>query len=197
MPSDSRFLDPARKRVQVYLDMYSYFACLSIVSLFSVLPSYGDLTADSEFSVNVDGNMPKSESFRAPTKVYGFYEVVPTGQTEMVWQSPERVGYGQSVAVLFMAHGCSHAATDFFDQSPSCRECIGLPVERRLVQAALKRGFFVVAVSSKDRIGSKYDMMIAMNFVEKNCFLFLFSSITISLGEYRPKRGKYSPSDTF
>ncbi len=113
-----------------------------------------DLSADSEFSVNLDNDSTISD-FVAPQRVYGFYEVAPTSNTEMVWQSPERTGFGQSVAVLFMAHGCSHGATDFFDKSKDCVDCIGLPVERRLVLAALKKGFFVVAISSNDRIGSR------------------------------------------
>ena len=106
----------------------------------------GELSADSEFSVKMDPAAPRSDSV-ASGRVFGFHEIFPIGQTEMVWQSPKRVGYGQSVAVLFMAHGCSHAATDFFDKSQDCKDCIGLLVERRLVQAALQRGFFVVALS--------------------------------------------------
>jgi hypothetical protein len=113
-----------------------------------------DLTAESEFSVSIDNDAPITD-FAAPQRVYGFYELAPTSNSEMVWQSPERAGFGQSVAVLFMAHGCSHAATDFFDKSKDCADCIGLPVERRLVLAALQKGFFVVAVSSNDRVGSR------------------------------------------
>jgi hypothetical protein len=137
------------------------FFCKQILPLifFLVLlstESRCDLTADSEFSVSIDNDAPISD-FVAPRRVYGFYELAPTSNSEMVWQSPERAGFGPSVAVLFMAHGCSHAATDFFDKSKDCVDCIGLPVERRLVLAALKKGFFVVAVSSNDRVGSRLD----------------------------------------
>jgi hypothetical protein len=131
------------------------------IFLFVLLSSESrcDLSADSEFSVNIDSGATISD-FVAPQRVYGFYEVAPSSNTEMVWQSPERTGFGQSVAVLFMAHGCSHAATDFFDKSKDCVNCIGLPVERRLVLAALQKGFFVVAVSSNDRIGSRSDQFL-------------------------------------
>jgi hypothetical protein len=131
-----------------------------VISLL-VLGSRGELTAESEFSVKIDADSPTSD-FAAPNRIFGFHEIFPTGQTEMVWQSPERVGFGRSVAVLLMAHGCSHAATDFFDQSKDCKDCIGLPVERRLVHAALQRGFFVVAVSSNDRVGSKYGIISSL-----------------------------------
>ena len=51
-------------------------------------------------------------------------------------------------AVLFMAHGCNHWAFDFAYPSKSCPDCTGLPVEMRLVQMALERGFVPIAISS-------------------------------------------------
>ena len=71
---------------------------------------------------------------------------------ELVYQTPE--GFHPSLrtkALLFIAHGCSHAATDMFDHSESCEQCIGLPIEKRIVRSALKKGFAVVAVTSSDR----------------------------------------------
>lgn len=52
---------------------------------------------------------------------------------------------------LFVAHGCSHAATDFWPQSRSCPRCIGLPEEVNITARGLARGYAVVAVSSADR----------------------------------------------
>lgn len=72
-----------------------------------------------------------------------------------VYQTPENVHKRASVAVLFLAHGCSHAATDFFDKGARCEQCIGLPIERRIVRESLKRGYTVVAISSIDREGAK------------------------------------------
>jgi len=74
---------------------------------------------------------------------------------QQVYQTPEQVHKRASVAVLFLAHGCSHAATDFFDKGTQCARCIGLPIERRIVRESLKRGYTVVAISSIDREGSK------------------------------------------
>jgi hypothetical protein len=71
---------------------------------------------------------------------------------ELVYQTPDGYSPGlRTKALLFMAHGCSHAATDMFDRSESCQECIGLPIEKRIVRTALEKGFSVVAVTSVDR----------------------------------------------
>lgn len=51
-------------------------------------------------------------------------------------------------AVLFIAHGCHRKASDFWDKSPSCPECTGLPEERVLVRTALSKSFAVITVSS-------------------------------------------------
>eukprot|EP00960_Hanusia_phi_P063110 765372-Hanusia_phi.AAC.1 len=40
---------------------------------------------------------------------------------------------------------CSHSATDFFDKSDDCKECIGLPIERKIVSAALDKSLSVIA----------------------------------------------------
>jgi len=75
--------------------------------------------------------------------------VVDTG-TEFVWQQPREVK-----GIIFLAHGCSHAATDWFDKSAACPLCIGLPEERRIVRAALAAGYVALAVSSQDRAFSR------------------------------------------
>ncbi|GER29210.1 acetyl-coenzyme A carboxylase carboxyltransferase subunit beta [Striga asiatica] len=65
--------------------------------------------------------------------------------TDFVWQIPD-----SPKAVLFLAHGCSGKAVNFWDKSPNCPNCIGLPEERLIVLHALARKFAVLAVSSKE-----------------------------------------------
>lgn len=63
---------------------------------------------------------------------------------ELLWQKPR-----DPKALLFLAHGCNHAATDFFPPSETCPTCAGLPEETRVVAKALARGYVVAAVSSR------------------------------------------------
>lgn len=53
--------------------------------------------------------------------------------------------------VLFLAHGCNGRAANFWDKSPKCKNCVGLPEERLIVLHALSRNFAVLAVSSAGR----------------------------------------------
>ena len=55
------------------------------------------------------------------------------------------------MGVLFVAHGCSHAGSDFWPKTGRCVHCLGLPEEVRVREAALRRGYAVVAASSFDR----------------------------------------------
>ncbi|KAL6536121.1 hypothetical protein OROHE_012965 [Orobanche hederae] len=64
--------------------------------------------------------------------------------TDLVWQIPD-----SPKAVLFLAHGCNGKAFNFWDKSPNCPNCAGLPEERLIVLHALARKFAVLAVSSK------------------------------------------------
>ncbi len=68
---------------------------------------------------------------------------------EGVYQLPKESPKG----VLFVAHGCSHSATDWWSRDDNiCRQCTGLPVERSIVkEAVLSYGFAVIAISSFDR----------------------------------------------
>ncbi|KAF8007786.1 hypothetical protein BT93_K1702 [Corymbia citriodora subsp. variegata] len=54
-------------------------------------------------------------------------------------------------AVLFIAHGCNGRAINFWDRSPTCQQCVGLPEERLLVLEGLSRKFAVLTVSSAGR----------------------------------------------
>jgi hypothetical protein len=73
---------------------------------------------------------------------------------EVLWQLPPAQ---KPRAVLFAAPGCTIRATDFFDASPGCPRCTGLPEERRFVRAALARGYAVVVVSSRAKCWSLDD----------------------------------------
>lgn len=64
----------------------------------------------------------------------------------IVWESVK-----SPEGVLLVFHGCSHSATDWWDQQGSCPQCIGLPEEKRIVATAVARRYVVVAFSSQDR----------------------------------------------
>ena len=148
---------PMRKQVPV-----SVLAIIASVSLFFVYLSRDfspDLNLTAEEAV---ADEKVQREVRHTALLHGVRLLVETevgktgnaddGQIEFVYQTPE--GYNASLqtkALLFMAHGCNHAATDMFDRSDSCRECIGLPVEKGIVRAALQKGFAVLAVSSTSR----------------------------------------------
>lgn len=66
--------------------------------------------------------------------------------TDLIWQVPE-----SPKGVLFLAHGCNGKAINFWDKSPQCPDCIGLPEERLLVLHGLSQGFAVITISSAQR----------------------------------------------
>ncbi|BAF08279.1 uncharacterized protein [Oryza sativa Japonica Group] len=66
---------------------------------------------------------------------------------EVLWQLPPPTTPPR--AAVFVAPGCTIRATDFFDASPGCPRCAGLPEERRFTREALRRGYAVLAVSSR------------------------------------------------
>ncbi|KAG2437736.1 hypothetical protein HYH02_011113 [Chlamydomonas schloesseri] len=70
--------------------------------------------------------------------------------TEVVWQLPAE-GAKAAKGVVFMAHGCSHGAIDFWPKSDGCPQCTGLPEEMNITLHVLKRGYAAVAISSYDR----------------------------------------------
>ncbi|CAI9296515.1 unnamed protein product [Lactuca saligna] len=69
--------------------------------------------------------------------------------TEVIWQIPD-----SPKSVLFLAHGCNGRASNFWDKSPNCNHCVGLPEERLIVLEALARKFAVLTVSSKGKCWS-------------------------------------------
>ncbi|KAF5947159.1 hypothetical protein HYC85_013116 [Camellia sinensis] len=63
--------------------------------------------------------------------------------TDVIWKIPD-----SPKAVLFLAHGYSGQANDFWDKSSECPNCIGLPEERLIVLHTLARKFAVLTISS-------------------------------------------------
>ncbi|THG23656.1 hypothetical protein TEA_013745 [Camellia sinensis var. sinensis] len=63
--------------------------------------------------------------------------------TYVIWQIPNSPN-----AVPFLAHGCSGRAINFWNKSPKCPNCIGLPEEGLIVLYALARKFVVLTISS-------------------------------------------------
>jgi hypothetical protein len=82
---------------------------------------------------------------------------------EYFWREPEPRadasgdGGDGDGAMVFVAHGCGHSATDWFARDDDlCRDCIGLPEEMAIVDIAARRmNMAVLAISSADREGSK------------------------------------------
>jgi hypothetical protein len=83
----------------------------------------------------------------APAAVRLDARVTRRSGNEVLWQLPPPSTPLR--AALFAAPGCTIRATDFFDASPGCPRCAGLPEERRFTRAALGRGYAVLAVSSR------------------------------------------------
>ncbi|KAI5662022.1 hypothetical protein M9H77_21345 [Catharanthus roseus] len=82
--------------------------------------------------------------------------------TNLIWQIPE-----SPKGVLFLAHGCNGRAANFWDKSPKCPNCVGLPEERLIVLHALARKFAVLAVSSVGRCWSfKEERVVVKEIIE-------------------------------
>lgn len=74
---------------------------------------------------------------------------------EAMWEVP-----AHPAAILFLAHGCQHAATDFFFPTANCPHALGLPEEVRLVKQALAANVAVIAISSRDRRSKCWDFEV-------------------------------------
>ncbi|XP_004243232.1 uncharacterized protein [Solanum lycopersicum] len=83
-------------------------------------------------------------------------------ETDLIWQIPD-----SPKAILFLAHGCNGKAANFWDRSPKCPNCVGLPEERLIVLNALARRFAVLAVSSAGRCWSiEEERLIVKDIIE-------------------------------
>ena len=66
-------------------------------------------------------------------------------------KNPFTNDYHQPRGLLFLAHGCSHSATDWFPRSMNCTKCLGLPVEQTIVKEALNQKLIVLVITSVNR----------------------------------------------
>ncbi|KAK7385938.1 hypothetical protein VNO78_31933 [Psophocarpus tetragonolobus] len=83
-------------------------------------------------------------------------------ETDLIWQVPE-----SPKGVLFLAHGCNGRAINFWDKSPECPDCIGLPEERLLVLHGLAQGFAVITISSSQRCWTfGKEMLVVKDIIE-------------------------------
>jgi len=72
--------------------------------------------------------------------------------------------------VYFLAHGCVHRLWDWFERSSDCPRCIGLPVERTIVNYLVHRGYSVVSLSNQQKCWSKYDIEPTIEVIEQTYF---------------------------
>ena len=86
-------------------------------------------------------------SFESVVKMHPTVEY--RNATDVIWQIPD-----SPKAVLFLAHGCDGRAVNFWDRSPECPNCVGLPEERLITLHALARKFAVISISSAGRCWS-------------------------------------------
>ncbi|KAL7581093.1 hypothetical protein ACA910_005896 [Epithemia clementina (nom. ined.)] len=102
---------------------------------------------------------------------------------EFYWQMPKDVTTPR--AILFLAHGCNHAGSDWWPKnSETCPECLGLPEELAIVdKAQTKFRMVTVAMSSSSNVkcwGSRDGPRVAQ--ILKN-FQTLFPDVpTYALG---------------
>lgn len=77
------------------------------------------------------------------------------GDFDFLWEAPAALDTEHYRAILFVAHGCGHAMSDWWwpDDNDVCHECLGLPEERAIVELALNLNLVVVAMSAGRRSG--------------------------------------------
>jgi hypothetical protein len=111
------------------------FATLLLISRIPILNPLSESKAPKNLQ-NLSQKLPKFTSQLNPSSYH-------TNGTEVIYQIPS-----SSKAVLFVAHGCSLHAYDFWDKSPYCTHCTGLPEDRLFVLRALKLNMAVITISS-------------------------------------------------
>ncbi|KAF3444959.1 hypothetical protein FNV43_RR14652 [Rhamnella rubrinervis] len=101
---------------------------------------------DDTQKTNLSLGLPKQRwnSFESLVQMHPTVEF--RNGTNIIWQIPDSPN-----AVLFLAHGCNGQAFNFWDRSPHCPKCVGLPEERLIVLHALAQNFAVLTISSAGR----------------------------------------------
>ncbi|KAL0354012.1 UNVERIFIED_CONTAM: hypothetical protein Sangu_0982500 [Sesamum angustifolium] len=133
----SRLLKQSRNTRNVQFPVLFMFLILVLVALLLILGKNGHKSSLMSDLVNEKWNGFDSLVGLDPTVEF-------RNGTDLIWQIPD-----SPKAVLFLAHGCNGRAVNFWDKSPNCPNCVGLPEERLIVLHALARKFAVLAVSSK------------------------------------------------
>ena len=79
-----------------------------------------------------------------------FYWQMPPSRSDAAYSDPPN-------AILFLAHGCHHAGSDWWPYDPKvCPECLGLPEERAIVDLAHSSKFRMVTIAmSSNSEGSR------------------------------------------
>lgn len=96
-------------------------------------------TNTSVFDVPTSGNEVESSSLHREA----------LDGVNVLWMRPRKAYAG----LLFVAHGCHHANTDWFPADNTvCPDCIGLPEERAIIEIAMQLNLAVLAISSTDRM---------------------------------------------
>ncbi|PIA30602.1 hypothetical protein AQUCO_05500132v1 [Aquilegia coerulea] len=119
---------------------------VSLIVIFSVLILFLSAKRKHLKSTVAHPNV-KWNSFRPSVQFHPTVEF--RNGTDVIWQIPDL-----PKAVLFLAHGCNGRAVNFWDRSPSCPNCVGLPEERLIVLQALARKYAVLTISSAGRCWS-------------------------------------------
>ena len=97
------------------------------------------------------GAFPTTEIQSKLTLTTELQRGLPGLDVDVLWQHPAK----KPRAILFVAHGCNHAMTDWFSPTAGiCEDCIGLPEERAIVATALAKNLVVCRVSGIDIFSS-------------------------------------------
>ncbi|XP_073029434.1 uncharacterized protein [Primulina eburnea] len=138
----NRWLNHSRSARNTQLSVFVLFLVLIMVALTVI---FGKIGYRSSWMSELQSQ--KWNSFDSLVRLDPTVEF--RNGTNLIWQLPD-----SPEAVLFLAHGCNGRAANFWDKSPSCPTCVGLPEERLIVLHALARKFAVLAISSKGRCWS-------------------------------------------
>ncbi|KAJ1691036.1 hypothetical protein LUZ63_015191 [Rhynchospora breviuscula] len=131
-PSSRSFKDRA---LVLFSFVLILFATVFLISKTPILnPPLGSKI--SETPQNLSQKLPSFSSQLNPSLYH-------TNGTEVIYQIPS-----SPKAVFFVAHGCNLHAYDFWDKSPNCAHCTGLPEDRLFVLQALELNMAVITISS-------------------------------------------------
>ncbi|KAL3652445.1 hypothetical protein CASFOL_002126 [Castilleja foliolosa] len=133
----NRLMKQSRNTRSAQFPVLFAFLILIVVAIVFLLVRNGDRSNLVSDPINQKWN-----SFDSTVRFDPTVEI--SNGTDLVWQIPD-----SPKAILFLAHGCNGKSLNFWDKSPNCLDCFGLPEERLIVLHALASKFAVLAISSK------------------------------------------------